>query len=285
MSRRSLLFMPGNNPGMLYSAPVLGADTVIFDLEDAVSPEEKDSARILVREALCALPASETEIAVRINPIDSPWWKEDIAEIVKGKVDAVVIPKACVESVQAIEEFGNGLGEKGASLPWILLIESPMDLIRLPDICRSSNRITAIALGGEDYAANLQVKRTRDSRELFYARMVIANTAKAFGYDAIDTPFIDIEDEEGLSLAMKAAKELGMNGMLLIGPRQVETVNRFFCPSGEEIAEAREILSLYEDNTKKGIGVFSYRGKMVDAPVVKRAQQTIAAAEKGRLYP
>ncbi len=285
MNRRSVLFMPGNNPGMLYSAVALGADTVIFDLEDAVSIEEKDSARTLVREALTALPPSETEITVRINPTDSPWWQEDLKEILKGHPDGIVIPKASVESVASIESFIETLGESARQLHWILLIESPRDLLNLKEICLSSRRISAIALGGEDYAASLQVKRTVESTELLYARMVIANTAKAFGLDALDTPFTDVDDEEGLLSNMKLSKQLGMNGMLLIGPRQVETVNRFFSPNPFEIDEAAEILRLYQENRDKGLGVFSYRGKMVDAPVVKRAQQIVTMAEKRGLLP
>lgn len=282
MNRRSLLFMPGNNPGMLQSADVLGADTVIFDLEDSVALDEKDSARALVCQAVKDLSYSNTEVTVRINPVDSPWWQEDLDVVVAVKPAAIVLPKA---NVMAIETMERHLAETGAldSVRWILLIESPMDLLNLKEICAASPRIEAVCLGGEDYSSNMGVKRTKESTELLYARMVVATTAKAFGFDAIDTPFTDVDDEEGLLQNLETAKNIGMNGMLLIGPRQVETVNRFFSPTEHEISEAEEILRLNETYKNQGLGVFSYRGKMVDAPVIQRAEQTIIAAKRWKL--
>lgn len=279
MNRRSILFMPGNNPGMLQDADVLGADTIIFDLEDAVVLDEKDSARSLVLQALETIDFKHSEVTVRINPIDSPWWQEDLQTILPANPDAIVLPKANREAIETMEQY---LEVKGIleSVKWLLLIESPMDVMHLKEICEASTRIEALCLGGEDYSSNLGVKRTKEGLEIQYARMAIATAAKAYGYDAIDTPFTDVDDEEGLLENMKLAKAIGMNGMLLIGPRQVETVNRFFSPSEHEIIEAKEILRLNETYKSQGLGVFSFKGKMVDAPVIARAEQTMVAAKR-----
>ncbi len=275
--------MPGNNPGMLTSADCLEADCIIFDLEDAVSLKEKDAARILVREALEFLPLEGVEVTVRVNPIDSPYWKDDLEVIIPSKPDGIVIPKASVESVKTmaleIERLEKLHGiEKEIKL--LLIIESAMGLMDIRNIIESSKRIEAILLGAEDLSSDMGIKRTKGSKEIEYARYLVATAARAYGIDALDTPFTDIDDFEGLEEDTKFAKSIGFGGRLAINPRQIETIHQVFSPTMEEIEEAKMILMEAEEAEKKGLGVFSYKGKMVDLPVIKRAEQTVSSAEK-----
>ncbi len=283
MNRRCLLFMPGNSPGMLISADVLGADTVVFDLEDAVAIGEKDAARHLVREALPFLPFQHTEAGVRINPLDSPFWINDLEAIVPAGPDSIIIPKASVESVRQIEREIDRICrqagvEKAISL--LVIIETAMGLMDIQSIASCSPRIDALILGAEDLAADLGVTRTKGGKEIEYARFVVATAARAFRMDAIDTPFTDIEDREGLEEDTRLARSIGFSGKLAINPRQVETILDIFSPSPAEIEEARAILQAAARAKEAGQGVFSHRGKMVDMPVIRRAENLLANARR-----
>lgn len=282
MSKRTLLFMPGNNPGMLISADVLGADMAVFDLEDAVSLDEKDAARTLVRNALKTLNFAKSEVGVRVNPTDSPYWEEDLEAIVPMAPDAIVIPKASVESVieveNRIEEIRKREGiEK--QIPTFLLIESAMSIMTIMDICRASKLFVGLILGGEDYSSSMGIERSAKSKELEYARFTLATAARAFEVDGIDTPYTDIENIEGLMEDTKFSKSIGLSGRLLISPRHVRYVHQVLSPTEKEIEEATEILAENERAKAEGLGVFSYKGKMVDAPVIKRAENTVRNAK------
>lgn len=283
MNRRTLLFMPGNNPGMLINGDVLGADTVIFDLEDAVALDEKDAARLLVRNALNTLEFTESEIAVRINPIDSPYWEADLDEIVPAQPDAIVIPKASTEAVPLVEGRILELKKKhgiSKQIVTLLLVESAMGILDIQNICKSSTLFDGLLLGAEDLSSDMGIKRTKGSGEIQYARNVLATAAHAYKVDGIDTPYTDVEDMEGLVEDTRYAKSIGLNGRLLINPRQVDAVHEVLSPTEEEIEEAQAILYEAEQAREKGLGVFSYRGKMVDLPVIKRAEQTMESAKK-----
>lgn len=275
--------MPGNNPGMLTSSDVLGADTLVFDLEDAVSLGEKDAARTLVKEALGFLRFQDVEVTVRINPYDSPYCMADLAEIVPAKPHGIVIPKAGVESVRAIEEeverleLLHNIEEK---MHFILIIETAMGLFDLKNILDCSKRVEGIILGAEDYSSDMGIRRTKGSKEIEYARFAIATAARAYRIDAIDTPYTDIDDFEGLKEDTAFAKSIGFNGRLAINPRQIETLHEVFSPTPSEIEEAMNIIIEAEEAEKRGLGVFSYKGKMVDMPVIKRAESTMASARK-----
>lgn len=260
--------MPGNNPGMLISSDVLGADMAVFDLEDAVTLTEKDSARLLVRNCLKTLKFTKSKIGVRVNPTDSPYWEEDLEVIVPCKPDAIVIPKADHKSVPMIEER---LGD----IPTFLLIESAYSLININEVVKSSKNAIGLILGGEDYSQSMGIKRTPSYKELEYARYTLATCAKGYGLDAIDTPYTDVDNIEGLKNDTQFAKSIGMNGRLLISPRHVIHAHEIFSPKKEEIQEAIEILEEGERAEKEGLGAFSYNGKMVDLPVLKRAKDTV----------
>lgn len=278
--------MPGNNPGMLTTADVLGADTIVFDLEDAVSLNEKDSARTLVKEALSFLRFNHSEVSVRINPFDSPFWQDDLAFIVPAMPDSIVIPKASVESVKAIEAEMDRLKKLYViekDIKFILIIETAMGLVDVKNIVESSSLIDGVILGAEDLSSDMGIRRSKSNKEIEYARYVIATIARAYRIDAIDTPYTDIDDFEGLARDTAFAKSLGFSGRLAINPRQVETLHEVFSPVKEDIEEALAILQEADEAKKRGLGVFSYKGKMVDLPVIKRAENTIMSAKRWRL--
>lgn len=283
--RRTMLFMPGNNPSMLINAAVLGADSIILDLEDAVSLAEKDSARILVREAVKNLDYSNVEVVVRINPLDSAFGMEDLEEIGRVKPDALMIPKADEEEIRLAHEVlnkiekeeGNGFEENSIKL--IPLVETAFGLEGAADIIKASNRVIGVLLGGEDLTSDLGIKRTKAGEELFYARNKLATVCRAFKVDSIDTPFTDTNDDEGLKTDTLKAKSLGFTGKAAINPRQIDIIHSVFAPSKEEIKHAVKILNALEEAKAQGKGVFAVDGKMVDAPIINRALNTIKLAK------
>lgn len=281
-NRRSMLFMPGNNPGMLVSADILGADSIIYDLEDAVSLDEKDSARTLVRNALSFLKFTHSEITVRINPIDSPYWEKDLEAIIPVLPDGIVIPKASVDAVHSVEQKINEIKKANnitKNFSFLMLVESARGIMDVNSIAKASPLIQGLLLGGEDYSVDMGIQRTRLSKELEYARFSLTTAAHAYGLDSLDTPFTDVEDFEGLRLDTAFSKSIGFSGRLVINPRQVEEIHKIFSPSSAEIERAEAILQAAEEAKQKGLGVFSFKGKMVDLPVIKRAQALYDSAK------
>lgn len=281
--RRSMLFMPGNNAGMLLNADALGADSVILDLEDAVSPAEKDSARILVRNALKYLGYADCEIIIRINSIDTVFWKKDLDEIIPLKPDMIMPPKiSSAEDVRVIADYIKAVEEKHnieKSVSIIALIETALGVENAFEIAGACDRVKAIFLGAEDLTADLRCKRTKKGDEIFYSRGRIVTAARAAGIDAYDTPFTDVEDEEGLREDAEFAKSLGFTGKAAISPRHVMTINEVFSPTAEEIEYAKEVMDIIRVAKEQGKGAISLRGKMIDAPIVERARQTLEMAK------
>ncbi len=282
--RRSMLFLPGNTPNILINGAYLGADAVIFDLEDAVSPDEKDSARILVRNTIRYLDFSGCEIIVRINSLDNDFWKADLNTIVPQKPDWIMLPKTALpEHVQTVDAYLTGLEEKLGfdcnSVRLMPLIETALGVENAFVIATASKRVGALFLGAEDLTADLQCKRTKESREIEYARGRLVVAARAAGVDVYDTPFTDVNDAEGMEADARCAKALGFTGKASISPRHVEIINRVFSPTLAEIDYAYEVLDAIAMAKAQGRGAISLRGKMIDAPIVNRAKQTIAAAE------
>lgn len=281
--RRTMLFIPGNNPGMLQNAGILGADSIILDLEDAVSITEKDAARILVKSALENLNFYGAEIVVRINPLSSAFGIKDIEEIATAKPDALMIAKATEEDVHKACEMLTEIEEKEGfelgSIKLFPLIETAYGLENVHSIIKSSDRVVGVLLGAEDLTADLEVKRTAEGKEIFYARCKIAAACKACRIDAIDTPFADMNNFEGFEKDIHTAKSLGMTGKAAINPRQVDTIHEIFAPSEDEIKHAQAVLRAMEEAQKQGKGVFSLDGKMVDAPIIMRAQNVVKKAK------
>lgn len=267
MNYRTLLFIPGNNPGMLQNSNILGADGIIIDLEDAVALSEKDSARDLVKEYLSTFE-TDVDIFVRINPLDSPYFYDDLHELKDLNIEGIVLPKAGIEPMEKLEEYLNKID---SDFKVIALVETALGLELALEIAQVSDRVIGLFLGAEDLTLDLGAKRTKESKEIEYARARIIAASKAMGIQAIDTPFTDTDDIEGLRIDTKNAKDLGMTGKTAISPRHVEDINEMFTPSKEEVDYSIRVLEAVKSANEKGLGAFSLEGKMIDKPIIQRA--------------
>lgn len=282
--RRSMLFLPGNTPNIIVNGEILGADAVILDLEDAVAPAEKDSARNLVRSAIKYMGFGKCEVIVRVNSIDTAFWKKDLDAVIPVKPSLIMPPKTGsandVRTVDAyISELESRLGMEPGTVGLIPLIETALGVENAFEIASASKRVKAIFLGGEDLTADLQCKRTKEGNEIFYARSRMVCAARAAGVDVYDTPFTDVNDDEGIYADARLAKGLGFTGKASISPRHVKAINEVFSPTEKDIDYAYEVMEAIRIGKEQGKGAVSLRGKMIDAPIVARAMQTIRAAE------
>lgn len=277
--RRSMLFIPGNNPGMLQNGGVFGADCVILDLEDAVAPTEKDAARFLIAHALRTVDYGCSEKVIRINPLDT-FAAEDIKAVVPCGPDTILVPK--VESADDIRAAVQMIA--AAELPGqnpvkiIALLETPRGIIEAYNIAKADPRVVGLALGAEDYTAGLGAMRTKEGTEIFTARTIVVNAAAAADVQSIDTPYTDANDEDGLLADTELAKQLGFKGKLSINPRQIDVIHTVFNPSEKDIEWAEQVIQAIRKAESEGSGVASLNGKMVDLPVVNRAERTLQLA-------
>ena len=283
--RRSMLFIPGNTPNLLVNSPYLGADAIIFDLEDAVSPAEKDSARILVRNTLRYLDLVGRETIVRINAIDTDYWKKDVEEIVAQGPDILMLPKSSrPEDIQTADAYITqveervGGGRHGVRL--MPLIETALGVENAFAIATASPRVTALFLGAEDLTADLRCQRTKEGQEIAYARSRLVTAARAADIDVYDTPFTDVNDDEGIWRDAEAARALGFTGKASISPRHIQAINTVFSPSQAEVDYAYEVMDAIRSAKEQGRGAIALRGKMIDAPIVARAQRVIDTARE-----
>ncbi len=277
--RRSMLFIPGNNPGMLQNGGVFGADSVILDLEDAVAPTEKDAARFLVANALRTVDYGGSEKVIRINPLDT-FAAEDIKVIVPCRPDTILLPK--VESAEDIHKAVKmiAMAEQPNQTPVniIALLETPRGIMEAYGIAKAHSRVVGLALGAEDYTASLGANRTKEGTEIFTSRTMLINAAAAAEIQSIDTPYTDANDEEGLLTDTKLAKQLGFKGKLAINPRQIEMIHSVFNPSMSDVDWAEQVVYAIRKAQTEGSGVASLNGKMVDLPVVNRAERILHLA-------
>lgn len=283
--RRSMLFLPGNTPNMIINGDALGADCIILDLEDAVSPDEKDSARLLVRSAMKNMGFRGVEITVRINSIDTEYWRDDLEAIIPLKPDFIMPPKSgCAEDIKKIDAYITGIEEKcgmdKGGVKLIPLIETALGVENAFNIATASKRVAALFLGGEDLTADLRCKRTKSGNEINYARTRLVCAARAAGIDVYDTPFTDVNDDEGIIADAEYAKSLGFSGKAAIAPRHVRAINDVFSPSLKDIRYAQDVFEAIRLGKEQGKGAVSLRGKMIDKPIVERARQTLEAAKQ-----
>ena len=283
--RRSMLFLPGNTPNMIINGDALGADCIILDLEDAVSPDEKDSARLLVRSAMKNMGFRGVEITVRINSIDTEYWRDDLEAIIPLKPDFIMPPKSgCAEDIKKIDAYITGIEEKcgmdKGGVKLIPLIETALGVENAFNIATASKRVAALFLGGEDLTAVLRCKRTKSGNEINYARTRLVCAARAAGIDVYDTPFTDVNDDEGIIADAEYAKSLGFSGKAAIAPRHVRAINDVFSPSLKDIRYAQDVFEAIRLGKEQGKGAVSLRGKMIDKPIVERARQTLEAAKQ-----
>ena len=280
--RRSLLFIPSNNPAMLQNADIFGADSVIFDLEDAVNITEKDNARNLLHYYLNAHENLPMEVVVRINGLDTEYYEKDLEKIVSDNIDTIMIPKATIEYVNQLDELLTEIEAKkqmSKKIKVLPIIELAYSVLQVETIA-SLNRVDGILLGAEDLTSDMEVTRTKEGLEIEYPRARVAMACKAYKIDAIDTPFTDVTDNNALKVDALHAMQLGMNCKAAIHPNQLDTINEVFMPSEKQIIWASRVMKANEDANAKGLGVFSLDGKMVDKPVLDRARKILAKAKK-----
>ncbi|MGD8780322.1 MAG: aldolase/citrate lyase family protein [Ignavibacteria bacterium] len=283
--RRSRLYLPGNEPKFYPNAGLHQPDGIILDLEDSVAHTEKDSAAILVRNVLRTIDFYGSERMVRINQL--PKGLDDLKYVIPHNVHVILIPK--IESkehviniereVEVLKEFYNVKDE----IYFMPIIESAKGVVNAYEIAAASKFNCALAIGLEDYTADIGTQRTNEGKESYFARTAVVNAAKAAGIQAIDTVFSDVSDMEGLRESVIEAKSLGFEGKGCIHPRQIKVINEAFAPNEGEIEKAKKIVAAFEEAENKGIGVVSLGSKMIDAPIVKRAQKIVEYAEKNKL--
>ncbi|MDR0649777.1 MAG: CoA ester lyase [Synergistaceae bacterium] len=281
--RRTMLYLPGNNPNMLLRGHLFGADGLILDLEDAVPRSEKSSARILVREVLKNRDFDWCEVTVRINGLDTELWRDDLAAVVPYGIHGVRVPK--VETPQMLKDIDDALSslESMASVPVgttkvFCLLETALGIWNAYDIALASRRVTAIIPGGEDLAADLRTSRSKEGTELEWARRMMIVAARAAGVDALDTAFPRVGDEEGLRRETEFTKQLGFDGKSVIHPNQIPIVHEIYDPTEAEIESAKKIVQAARDAAARGLGAISVDGRMVDLPVARRAEYTLERA-------
>ena len=275
--RRTMMFLPGSNPAMLRDAALYGADTLMFDLEDAVSIKEKDTARALVHNALKTFDYSSVETVVRINSLDT-IGKLDIDAVVRAGVDVIRLPKT--ETADDVVEADAAITEVEKACGLFAAIESAEGVLNAREIAKASDRLVGIALGAEDYVTNLKTTRGYgDGQELYFAREMILHAARAAGIAAVDTVYSDVDNMEGFRKEVELIKQLGFDGKSVINPRQIPVVNDVYTPSEKEIQKSKEIIWATREAEAKGLGVISVKGKMVDKPIIARAERTIALAK------
>ncbi len=278
--RRSRLYLPGNEPKFFINAGLHSPDGIILDLEDSVAPSEKEAAQLIVRNALRSIDFYGAERMVRINQL--PLGYADLKYIVPHNVHVILIPKCeSADQVKQIEKEVKRLRKELSiknEIYFMPIIESALGVIKAYEIATASSNNCALAIGLEDYTADLGTQRTNEGKESIFARQMLINSAKAAGIQAIDTVFSDVGDMEGLKQSVIEAKALGFEGKGCIHPRQIQVVHQAFAPTNEEIEKAKKIVLAFEEAEKKGLSVVSLGSKMIDPPVVKRALRTIELA-------
>ena len=281
-NRFSRLYLPGNSPSLMINAGIHKPDGIILDLEDAVAPDRKDEARFLVRNALLGIDFYGAERMVRIN--QGERGLEDLAYVIPYHVNLILLPK-CEHAAQVLavsERIDQLLSASGQPGPvWIMpIIESAMGVINAFAIASASPAVVALAIGLEDYTADLGTRRTAEGTESFFARSMVVNAARAAGIQPIDSVFSDVGDMEGLRQNVLRSRALGFDGMGCIHPRQIAVIHDAFAPSADEIERAKKIVFAFHKAEEQGLGVVALGTKMIDPPVVKRALNTINLAVK-----
>ena len=283
--RVSRLYLPGNNPKLMINAGIYGCHGVILDLEDSVAPDRKFEARYLVRNALRTVDFYGAERMVRINQL--PAGLDDLYFVIPHPVNLILIPK-CENADQVVQtdaKISEILGRKNDSIHLMPIVENAAGVMNAYPIARASENIAAMAIGLEDYTADIGTQRSTEGRESFFARSMVVNAARAAGIQPIDSVFSDIDDMEALARYVRESKALGFSGIGCIHPRQVPVVNENFLPDEAETEKAKRIVLAYEKAEKEGSGVATLDSKMIDPPVVKRALRTIERAiHAGKLH-
>lgn len=282
--RRTMMFIPASNPGMIRDANLYGADSIMFDLEDSISLKEKDTSRFLIYQAVKTLDFGDTETIVRINDLNH-GGRDDIHAMVRAGIDVIRLPKTeKPEDVHAVEavilEAEQACGREIGSTKIFVAIEGPLGVLNAYAIATSSKRVVGMAIGSEDYVTAMKTRRypERNSEEIFFARSMIVHAARAAGIAAVDTVFSDVNDEATLESETEFIKQLGFDGKSVINPRQIPIVNKVFTPTEKEISNALNVIAAINEAEAKGSGVIALNGKMIDKPIVERAERVLMLA-------
>lgn len=281
--RRTMMFVPANSPKMINAADIYGADSIMFDVEDAIAITEKDTARILISNALKSLKF-KSETVVRINhPTQTPYGMDDLKVILPAKPNMIRLPK--VEAVEELDIVANEIekaekeyGFPEGSITIIAAIESVKGLYDVRAICKHP-RMTAIALGAEDFIANIKTQRTKSGVELYHARSEILMAARDAEIQCFDTVFSDVNDMEGFANEVTLIRDMGFDGKSVVHPKQIKVVNEIFTPNEKQIKHAVKVLKSFDEATKNNKGVIAVDGKMIDGPIVVRAERIVAQAK------
>ncbi len=277
--RRSVLYMPGANERALEKAATLPADALILDLEDAVAPDAKADARARVRDAVGEDRYGRREVAIRVNGLDTGWFRDDVAAVAAAGPDAVLVPKVdSADDVATIERALADAGVPDETSIWAML-ETPAAVLHAEAICTASDRLTVLVMGTNDLAKELQVPHLPGRAPLATSLSWCVLAARHGGKVIIDGVHNDLEDTEGFADECRQGRELGFDGKTLIHPKQLEVCNATFAPSEAEVAEAHEVIAAYVAAQEEGRGVVTVRGRMIEALHVEQARQTVAQAE------
>jgi citrate lyase subunit beta/citryl-CoA lyase len=284
---RSPLFVPGNKANMLDKALALSPDAYAPDMEDSVPAAEKDNARETVRSFLPRLAATGIPVIPRVNSLDTRWVEDDLAAVVGTEIFGVSIGKVRrAADIAAVARLLDGLERRAGLpagkvrlLPWIETAEA---IVQCDAICRASDRIVAVAFGGEDFTNDMGIERLEDESQIAYARQRLCVTARAAHVLALDTPYFKLRDPDGLRNNALRAKSIGFKGKFAIHPEQIAALNDCFSPSAQEIAHAERIVAAFEEAERGGRASTSLDGWVIDVPVVKRARALLELAARAR---
>jgi citrate lyase subunit beta/citryl-CoA lyase len=284
---RSPLFVPGNKANMLDKALALSPDAYAPDMEDSVPAAEKDNARETVRSFLPRLAATGIPVIPRVNSLDTRWVEDDLAAVVGTEIFGVSIGKVRrAADIAAVARLLDGLERRAGLpagkvrlLPWIETAEA---IVQCDAICRASDRIVAVAFGGEDFTNDMGIERLEDESQIAYARQRLCVTARAAHVLALDTPYFKLRDPDGLRNNALRAKSIGFKGKFAIHPEQIAALNDCFSPSAQEIAHAERIVAAFDEAERGGRASTSLDGWVIDVPVFKRARALLELAARAR---
>ena len=276
--RRSVLYMPGSNPRALEKGRSLPADGLILDLEDAVAPDAKETAREQILAALKEGGYGKREIAVRVNGLDSPWGKDDVKAMATSGADAILLPK--VETAAMIHELEKLMDEAGApkSMGIQCMMETPLGMLNAQEVAGASPRITCLVMGTSDLVKDLQAAHTPARLPVLTSLGLCILAARACGVAITDGVHLDLSDDEGFAAHCLQGKELGFDGKTLIHPKTIAKANEVFAPSGEEIAWSHKIIAAHAEATAEGKGVVVVDGKLIENLHVESAERLVALA-------
>lgn len=281
--RRSMLFVPGNNPALIIDAPVFEPDSIILDLEDAVAVNQKDAARQLVANALRHLDFGSCEVVIRINGRHTPFCETDIRSLVPHRPHVLRLamtetPEDIVWAERLVADLEHSEGIETGTVKLMAAIETPKGVLNAKEIALCSKRLVAMSFGAEDFTNSIHAARTLAGHEIFAARAAVVMAARAANIDPIDTVYSNVEDDEGFRADVSLAKQMGFAGKSCIHPRQVQIVHELFRPTSDEVLSAQTIVSAFIEAEERGLGVVAINGRMVDGPVVAKAQRVLDLA-------